>query len=76
MQPNHQEKQSFCICAKQNDDEMYVQCEDKCQWYHPKCIGLDAFSKFCQKENTMLFCGFCNLERRKLLLPPDKRARY
>ena len=33
------QEQRYCICAKKNDNQQYVQCEDECEWYHPECVG-------------------------------------
>ena len=32
---------TFCVCKRKNDNQLYMQCEGKCEWYHPKCVGFD-----------------------------------
>ena len=49
----------YCICARQNDNQQYVMCEDECEWYHPKCVGFDP-ELFEQQGNQLkFFCPYC-----------------
>ena len=37
--PDNDEEEAYCICRKKNDNQLYMQCEGKCEWYHPECVG-------------------------------------
>lgn len=52
-------KKTYCICGKGNDDQMYVQCQDGCEWYHPECVGFDqALVRRCG-DDLLFLCPFC-----------------
>lgn len=59
---NHPRDQTkvFCLCARQNDNKQYIECEGQCEWYHPECVGFDA-ELIKKNQNNMLFlCPMCN----------------
>ena len=52
-------RDEYCICARQNDNQQYVMCEDECEWYHPNCVGFDPEIFEQQGNNLKFFCPYC-----------------
>lgn len=68
----HQER--YCICAKKNDNQQYVQCEDECEWYHPECVGFkqDLF----EIKQVKFLCPFCSTDTRKKVQQLEQQGLY
>ena len=67
-------QERYCICAKKNDNQQYVQCEDECEWYHPECVGFkqDLFDI----KQVKFLCPFCKPDTRKKIQQLEQRGHY
>lgn len=36
----------LCVCHTPNDEQLYIQCSECMEWFHPLCIGLDSKTDF------------------------------
>lgn len=52
---NGMQDKRYCICAKQNDNRIYINCEDDCEWYHPACVGFDP-GLFSNNKDAKFLC--------------------
>lgn len=68
------QEQRYCICAKKNDNQQYVQCEDECEWYHPECVGFkqDLFDI----KQVKFLCPFCKADTRKKIQHLEQQGQY
>lgn len=72
--PHDSLNQRYCICAKKNDNQQYVQCEDECEWYHPECVGFpqDLFDI----KQVKFLCPFCKTDTRRKIQQLEQQGTY
>ena len=50
-----------------------MQCEDECNWYHPKCVG---FQENLFDEKVKFICPFCKDETKARIAKLVQRGLY
>lgn len=74
-----QEKR-YCLCIRKydkEDTELYVECEDKCQWYHPKCVGFNEQKiDFQNDANIKFVCPYCKSKTRLMYQEGERKGLY
>ena len=71
---NKEQNKRYCICAKQNDNQEYVMCEDECEWYHPECIGFSPTIFISQQVKFV--CPYCQSSTKAKLIEGEKKSLY
>lgn len=60
FEPNNEnfDDQIYCICKKEWNGELMIECDRCASWYHPACINLDITNEV-EINNNHILCNKC-----------------
>ncbi|VEU20671.1 DEKNAAC101537 [Brettanomyces naardenensis] len=58
------ENHDYCVCRERHEDDAMIECETCKEWFHFKCIGLQADEENPAIENLGYLCPICDYDNR------------